>query len=75
MSRARLIFIVFYLTAILTTVAGFRNASSRIFNKSSTALVTQNRLKQPLWQKQLELQGLTGPHAVSEQAEHESRPQ
>lgn len=69
MSRARLIFIVFYLTALLTAATGLRSASSRIFNKFSTALVTQNRLRQQLWQKQLELEGLISPHAVSERTD------
>jgi maltodextrin utilization protein YvdJ len=75
MSRARLIFIVFYLTALLIAAAGVRIASSRTFNKFSTALIIQNRLRQQLWQKQLELEGLTGPGAVSERMEHEPKPQ
>jgi len=75
MSRGRLIFIVFYLTALLTTAVGFRSTSSRIFNKFSTAMVTQNRLRQQLWQKQLELEGLTGPHAISERMEQKSKPE
>jgi hypothetical protein len=74
MSRARLIFIIFYLTALLISAAGVRIASSRIFNKFSTALIIQNRLKQQLWQKQLELEGLTGPGAVSQRSEHEPKP-
>jgi hypothetical protein len=75
MSRARLIFIVFYLTALLIAAAGVRIASSRTFNKFSAALIIQNRLKQQLWQKQLELKGLISPGAVSERIEHEPRPQ
>lgn len=66
MSRARLIFIVFCLTALLTAAAGLRSTSSQLFYKFNKAMITQNRLRQTLWQKQLELQGLTGPQAVSE---------
>jgi hypothetical protein len=75
MSRGRLIFIVFYLTALLIAAAGLRVASSRTFNKFNTAMITQNRLRQQLWQKQLELKGLTSPGAVSERIEHEPKPQ
>ena len=75
MSRARLIFIVFYLTALLTAAAAFRGASSRIFNKCSTAVITQNRLRQQLWQKQLELQELINPNAVSERIKQKGKPE
>ncbi|RKY11898.1 MAG: hypothetical protein DRP65_02905 [Planctomycetota bacterium] len=69
MSRARLIFIVFYLTTLLIAAAGLRISASRLFYKFNKAVVTQNRLRQTLWQKQLELQNLTNPHAVSERME------
>jgi hypothetical protein len=73
MSKARLIFIVFYLTALLVAAAGLRISASRLFYKFDKAIITQNRIRQMLWQKQLELQALTGPQAVSEQVEHESK--
>jgi hypothetical protein len=75
MSRARLIFIVFYLTALLIGATSVRISSSRTFNKFNTAMIIQNRLRQQLWQKQLELKGLTSPGAVSERIEHEPKPQ
>ncbi|MHC5060082.1 MAG: hypothetical protein ACYTFK_03235 [Planctomycetota bacterium] len=71
MSRSRLIFIVFYLTALLIAAAGLRIASSRTFNKFSAALVTQNRLMQESWKKRLEFEGLITPKAISEKIEHE----
>jgi len=69
MSRARFIFIVFYLTAVFIATVALRNASSRVFYRFRTTVITQNRLKQQLWQKQLELESLINPEAVSERIE------
>jgi hypothetical protein len=66
MSRSRLIFIIFYLTAILLATVGLRSASSRVFYKFRGALIIQNRLKQQLWQKQLQLESLINPGAISQ---------
>ena len=73
MSRSRLIFIVFYLTALLIIAAGLRVASSRTFNEFNTALLAQNRLMQESWKKRLEFEGLITPKAISEQIEHEPK--
>jgi len=64
-SRAHLVFIVFYITAILIAAVGLRTSSSRYFNRFRAAYVAQNRLKQQLWQKQLQLENLTNPDAIS----------
>ena len=72
MSRARLIFIIFYLTAVLISIIHLRTASSRMFFKSRASLVTQNRLKQQLWQKQLQFESLINPGAISENQEGQS---
>jgi hypothetical protein len=75
MSRSRLIFIVFYMTAVLITAVLLRTNSSRIFYKFRLAHVAQNRLNQQLCQKQLIMATLTTPGEISERvkkAESES---
>ena len=64
MSRSRLIVIVFYLTAVLIATVGLRTASSRTFYKFRAAYVLQSRLKQQLWQKQLQLESLINPSSI-----------
>ena len=68
-SSSNVFFIVFYLTALLTTAVGLRISSSRLFYKFNKAVIKQNRLRQQLWQKQLEMEGLISPYAVSERTE------
>jgi len=75
MSRARLIFIIFYLTAILLATVGLRSASSRFFYRFRGALIMQNRLKQQLWQKQLQLESLINPGAISERMKQNDKSQ
>ena len=72
-SRSRLIFIVFYLTAVLIATVHLRIASSRVFYKFRAAFVVQNRLKQQLWQKQLQLENLINPGAVSERTKDQDK--
>ncbi len=60
------VFVVFYFTAILLFTVYLRSADNRIFYKLCTIGVEQNRLKQKLWQKQLQLESLINPAAVSE---------
>ncbi|MCK5564948.1 MAG: hypothetical protein KAJ07_06840 [Planctomycetes bacterium] len=65
-SRARLIFISLFLTVVLIATVQLRTASSRVFFEFRSSFVLQNRLKQQLWQKQLRLQSLVNPGAISE---------
>lgn len=65
MSRSRLIFIVFYLTAVLILTVLLRTNSSRIFKNFRTAIVTQDRLKQQLWHRELKMASLTTPAEIS----------
>jgi hypothetical protein len=69
MSRSRLIFIIFCLTAVLIATVQLRTVSSRTFNRFRVAFVKQNRLKQQLWQKQLQFESLVNPDAVSQRAD------
>ena len=66
MSRSRLIFIVFYFTAVLITVVHLRTASNKIFYRYRSGYIAQSKLKQQLWKRQLHLQMLKNPDAVSE---------
>lgn len=64
--RFRFCFVVFWCTAILIFIIYQRNAANRIFYKLYTISSEQNRLKQQLGQKQLELEGLIKPATVLE---------
>lgn len=54
------------MTAMLIATVLLRTTSSRNFFKFRKAYVKQNRLKQQLWQKQLVMETLTNPGAISE---------
>jgi hypothetical protein len=63
-SRARLRFIIFFLTAALILTIHLRTSASRLFHRARLAQVQQNQKTQQLWKKQLELESLTQPQAV-----------
>ena len=65
MSRSRLIFIVFYLTAVFILTVLLRTNSSRIFYNFRMSYVHQNRLKQQLWHKQLTMVSMMTPEEIS----------
>lgn len=65
MSRPRLIFIIFFMTAVLIIAVSTRTTSRRIFFKYRKAFVAQKRLKQQLWHKQLTLASMTTPTEIS----------
>ncbi len=65
-SQFRFVFVVFYLTAVLILTVCLRNADNRMFYRLSTINRRQLRLKQQLWQKQLQLENLINPAAVSQ---------
>jgi len=64
--RFHFVFVVFYFTAVLIFTVNLRSANNRIFYKLCSQMAEQNRLKQQLWQKQLQLENLINPAAVSE---------
>lgn len=66
MSRFRFVFVVFCFTAFLILTVYLRTADNRIFYRICTLTTEQNRLKQQLWQKQLQLENLINPAAVSQ---------
>jgi hypothetical protein len=65
-SRFRFVFVVFYLTAVLILTVYLRSADNHTFYKLCTVDTEQSRLKQELWQKQLQLESLINPAAVSQ---------
>jgi len=73
-SRARLRFILFFLTAALVVTVHLRMSASRLFHQYRLAQVEQTQLRRQLWHKQLELEGLIQPQQVYEQLSEEASP-
>jgi len=63
--RFRFVLVVFWVTAILILTVHLRNVNNRIFYELCVRRAEQSRLKQHLWQKQLQLESLINPAAVS----------
>jgi hypothetical protein len=74
LSRSRLIFIVFYVTAVLIATVHLRTASSRIFYRYRMAKVSRKDVSEHLRRMQLELERLASPKSVSEHIQFESNP-
>ena len=66
MSRFRFVFVVSYLTSILILAVYLRDANNRIFYQLSREKGEQRRLQKELADKQLWLERLINPAAVSE---------
>lgn len=62
----RFLFVVFFFTAVLLFVVYLRSANNRIFNKLYAQESEQGRLIKELTHKQLELEDLINPAAVSQ---------
>jgi hypothetical protein len=62
----RFVFVVFYVTTVLILTVHLRNADNCIFYKLCTVNTEQSRLKQQLGNKQLQLENLINPAAVSQ---------
>lgn len=73
-SRARLRFIIFFLTAALILTIHLRMSASRLFHRYRLEQVRQDQLTQQLWQKQIELEGLIQPQQVYQQLTEEPAP-
>jgi hypothetical protein len=71
-SRFCFVFVVFYFTAVLILTVSLRSADNRIFYKLCTINAEQIRLKQQLWQKQLQLENLINPAALSQRVDGET---
>ena len=64
-SSAYFVFIIFCFTALLILTVYLRSAENHIFYRLYTINIEQDRLKQQLWQKQLQLESLINPAAVT----------
>jgi preprotein translocase subunit SecG len=69
MSRFRFVFVVFYFTGILILAVYLRSLNNRIFYELSLETDEQERLNEELGDKQLRLERLINPTAVSERLE------
>ena len=69
MSQFRFVLVVFYFTAVLIFAVYLRGANNRVFYKLSQYNALQNQLRQKLGAKQLELESLINPSALSKRLE------
>ncbi|MHC4704725.1 MAG: hypothetical protein ACYTFQ_29615 [Planctomycetota bacterium] len=65
MSQFRFVLVVFYFTAVLIIAVYLRGANNRVFYELSQYSARQNQLKQELGAKQLQLESLINPSALS----------
>ena len=66
MSQSRFVFVVFCFTAVLIFAVILRSANNRFFYELRACNVDISRLKQELGTKQLLLEGLINPAAISQ---------
>ena len=66
MSQFRFVFVVLFFTAVLIFTVYLRSANNRVFYELCKYNVEQNRLKQKLGAKQLLLESLINPAAISQ---------
>ena len=69
MSQFRFVLVVFYFTAVLIFAVYLRGANNRVFYKLPQYNTLQNELKQELGAKQLRLENLINPSALSKRLE------
>lgn len=65
-SRFCFVCLVFYFTAVLIFAVWLRTANDRICYRLCVIDAEQSRLKQKLWQKQLRLESMINPAAISD---------
>ncbi len=78
-SASWFVFLVFYVVAAMIVVVFLRDTNNHQFYTLQAYRTDETRLKQELWQKQLELENLTRPDAVMRlvvvpKPDHSSRP-
>jgi len=64
--RFYIVFVIFYFTAVLVFTVYLRGLARRNFYRICTVRIQQQRLERELWQKQLRLESLINPAAISE---------
>jgi hypothetical protein len=70
-SAFRVTYAVLCITAVLIYAAHLRGSRGQVFYKIRIAQGQETRIKQSLWQKQIELEGLVNPASVSEHTTRE----
>lgn len=65
-SRFCLVLVVLFFAATLILAVYLRGSNHRIFYALQRQRVEQNQLRQELWQKQLRVESLINPAAISE---------
>lgn len=65
MSRARFVYIVFFMTGALVFTVHLRASSVRLFNQYRSAMVEQKHITQQLWQHQLRFESLINPTVLT----------
>jgi hypothetical protein len=69
MSQFRFVFVVFCFTAVLIFAVNLRSVNNRIFYELCACNADMSRLKQELGTKQLLLEGLINPAAISQRVD------
>ena len=69
MSQFRFVFVVFCFTAVLIFAVNLRSVNNRIFYELCACNVEMSRLKQKLGTKQLLLESLINPAAISQRVD------
>jgi len=69
MSQFRFVFVVFCFTAVLIFAVNLRSANNRIFYELCACKADMSRLKQELGSKQLLLESLINPAAISQRVD------
>jgi len=70
-SRFCLVIVIFYFTAILICTVYLRNSNNRVFYQIYKVNTEQERLRQQLRQKQLQLEVIINPAAVRQRLKAE----
>ena len=71
--KFRFFFVALCLTAFLVLTIYLRTSEDRIFYQTCQIATEQGRLKQQLWQKQLDLEVRINPAAVSDKIKTEPK--
>jgi hypothetical protein len=68
-SRVCFVLVVFFFAATLIVAVYLRGSNHRTFYTLRRYAIEQERLRQELWQKQLRVESLINPAAISERLE------
>ena len=69
-TRFRFVFVIFYFTAVLIVTVYLRSAGDSTFYKLCARRAEQGKLKQKLGSKQLQLEDLINPAAISQRLDY-----